>query len=65
MRGSKEAERLLLWSALQHGKAMSDLTHEDFLVYEHFLGIVVSEFRSFYLRSPLDRQGAQEAVPSL
>ena len=34
----KEAERLLLWSVLQHGKAMSDLTHEDFLVYEHFLG---------------------------
>jgi len=33
----KEAERLLLWCVLQHGKALSDLTHEDFLVYERFL----------------------------
>ncbi len=33
----KEAERLLLWCALQHGKALSDLAHEDFLVYERFL----------------------------
>ncbi len=33
----KEAERLLLWCTHQHGKALSDLTHEDFLVYERFL----------------------------
>lgn len=33
----KEAERLLLWCVYQHGKAMSDMTHEDFLAYEHFL----------------------------
>ena len=33
----KEAERLLLWCVHQHGKALSDLTHEDFLVYESFL----------------------------
>jgi integrase/recombinase XerD len=33
----KEAERLLLWCVFQHGKAMSDLTHEDLLVYERFL----------------------------
>ena len=34
----KEAERLLLWCVHQHGKALSDLTHEDFLAYESFLG---------------------------
>ena len=33
----KEAERLLLWCVHQHGKALSDLTHEDFLAYEFFL----------------------------
>ena len=33
----KEAERLLLWCALQHGKALSDLTHEDLLVYQRFI----------------------------
>ena len=33
----KEAERLLLWCMHKHGKAMSDLTHEDFLAYERFL----------------------------
>lgn len=33
----KEAERLLLWCVFQHGKALSDLTHEDLLVYERFL----------------------------
>ncbi len=33
----KEAERLLLWCTLQHGVALSDLTHEDFLVYQRFL----------------------------
>jgi len=33
----KEAERLLLWCVLQHRKALSDLAHEDFLVYQHFL----------------------------
>jgi hypothetical protein len=32
----KEAERLLLWCVHQHGKALSDLTHEDFLAYESF-----------------------------
>src|ERR1700722_12716795 len=25
----KEAERLLLWAIMQHGKPMSSLTHED------------------------------------
>ncbi|GAB2724870.1 hypothetical protein GCM10027019_00460 [Melaminivora jejuensis] len=33
----KEAERLLLWCVHQHGKALSDLAHEDFLLYERFL----------------------------
>lgn len=33
----KEAERLLLWCVFQHRKALSDLTHEDLLVYERFL----------------------------
>lgn len=33
----KEAERLLLWSTLQLGKPVSSLTHEDFLLYQHFL----------------------------
>jgi len=33
----KEAERLLMWCVLQHGVALSDLTHEDLLVYQHFL----------------------------
>lgn len=33
----KEAERLLLWSTLQLGKALSSLTHEDWLVYQMFL----------------------------
>ncbi|MFP3564571.1 tyrosine-type recombinase/integrase [Paraburkholderia sp. SIMBA_030] len=33
----KEAERLLLWSVLQIGKPLSSLTHEDLLVYQHFL----------------------------
>lgn len=33
----KEVHRLLLWCVHQHGKALSDLTHEDFLVYERFL----------------------------
>ncbi|MGF6852839.1 tyrosine-type recombinase/integrase [Paraburkholderia sp. CI3] len=33
----KEAERLLLWSALQMAKPLSSLTHEDLLVYQHFL----------------------------
>lgn len=30
----KESERLLLWCVLQHGVALSDLTHEDMLVYQ-------------------------------
>jgi site-specific recombinase XerD len=33
----KEAERLMLWCTLQHGAALSDLTHEDFLLYQRFL----------------------------
>lgn len=33
----KEAERLMLWCTLQHGVALSDLTHEDLLVYQRFL----------------------------
>jgi site-specific recombinase XerD len=33
----KETERLLLWCTLQHRVALSDLTHEDFLVYQRFL----------------------------
>lgn len=28
----KEAERLLLWTVIQHGKPLSSLTHEDLLV---------------------------------
>lgn len=34
----KEAERLLLWSVAELGKPVSSLTHEDFLVYQSFLG---------------------------
>lgn len=33
----KEAERLLLWAAIEQQKPVSSLTHEDFLVYQHFL----------------------------
>ena len=33
----KEVERLLLWCVLQHGKALSDLAHEDLLIYQRFL----------------------------
>ncbi|MFM0006222.1 tyrosine-type recombinase/integrase [Paraburkholderia dipogonis] len=33
----KEAERLLLWSVLRLGKPLSSLTHEDLLLYQHFL----------------------------
>lgn len=33
----KEAERLLLWSAIQLEKPLSSLTHEDLLVYQRFL----------------------------
>ena len=33
----KKAERLLLWSIVQLGKPLSSLTHEDLLVYQHFL----------------------------
>ncbi len=33
----KEAERLILWCTQQHGAALSDLTHEDLLVYQRFL----------------------------
>lgn len=33
----KEAERLLLWSTVAMHKPISSLTHEDLLVYQHFL----------------------------
>jgi integrase/recombinase XerD len=33
----KEVERLMLWSIVQLGKPLSSLTHEDLLVYQHFL----------------------------
>ncbi|PRC93185.1 tyrosine-type recombinase/integrase [Solimicrobium silvestre] len=33
----KEAERLLLWSTIQQQKSLSSLTHEDLLLYQHFL----------------------------
>ncbi len=33
----KEVERLLLWCVMQHQRALSDLTHEDLLVYQRFL----------------------------
>jgi integrase/recombinase XerD len=33
----KEAERLLLWSAIQLGKPLSSLSHEDLVAYQHFL----------------------------
>lgn len=33
----KEAERLMLWCVLQRGAALSDLTHEDLLLYQRFL----------------------------
>jgi integrase/recombinase XerD len=33
----KEAERLLLWCVVQRRAALSDLTHEDLLVYQRFL----------------------------
>lgn len=33
----KESERLLLWSTIELGKPLSSLTHEDLLVYQHFL----------------------------
>lgn len=33
----KEAERLLMWCVLQQRRALSDLSHEDLLVYQHFL----------------------------
>jgi len=34
----KEAERLLLWAAVQIRKPLSSLTHEDLLAYQQFLG---------------------------
>jgi integrase/recombinase XerD len=33
----KEAERLLLWAVIHHGRPLSSLTHEDLLVYQRFL----------------------------
>ena len=33
----KESERLLLWANLELHKAISSLTHEDFLLYQQFL----------------------------
>lgn len=34
----REAERLVLWAGRERGKPISDLTREDFLAYEAFLG---------------------------
>lgn len=34
----KDAERLLLWAIFQHGKPLSSLTHEDFLLFQRFIG---------------------------
>ena len=34
----KEAERLLLWCVHQRKRALADLSHEDMLLYERFLG---------------------------
>lgn len=33
----REAERLLLWSIYERGKPLSSLSHEDLLIYKHFL----------------------------
>ena len=33
----REAERLLLWALVERGKPLSSLTHEDLLLYQHFL----------------------------
>ncbi|MEK8034946.1 tyrosine-type recombinase/integrase [Ideonella sp. DXS29W] len=33
----REAERLLLWALAERGKPLSSLTHEDLLLYQHFL----------------------------
>lgn len=33
----KEAERLLLWSCIELVKPLSSLTHEDLLLYQHFI----------------------------
>src|SRR3546814_402764 len=33
----KEAERLLLWAVTELAKPISSLTHEDLLIYQHFL----------------------------
>jgi len=33
----KEAERLLLWSVVERGRALSSLAHEDLLLYQRFL----------------------------
>lgn len=76
----KEAERLLLWCVHQHGKALSDLTHEDFLAYEAFLEDPqpaerwVMEVEQKARRSsshwrpfakPLDRQSQRQALSIL
>lgn len=76
----KEAERLLLWCVHQHGKALSDLTHEDFLAYESFLedpqpvGLWVMQVAQKAPRSsphwrpfakPLDRQSQRQALSIL
>src|ERR1035437_7911457 len=34
----KEAERLFLWCRVELGKPLSSVTHEDLLLYQHFLG---------------------------
>ena len=76
----KEAERLLLWCVHQHGKALSDLTHEDFLAYESFLedpqphGRWIMQVAQKAPRSsphwrpfakPLDRQSQRQALSIL
>ena len=76
----KESERLLLWCVYQHGKALSDLAHEDFLAYEHFLEdpqpaerwvMQVAQKASRSSRhwrpfaKPLDRQSQRQALSIL
>jgi integrase/recombinase XerD len=41
----KEAERLLIWSVSELGKPLSSLTHEDLLVFQHFLADPKPEHR--------------------
>jgi site-specific recombinase XerD len=41
----KEAERLLIWSVSELGKPLSSLTHEDLLVFQHFLANPLPEHK--------------------